>query len=475
MSVFKLPLTLCDELMKQVRAFWWGTENGRRKVQWIPWEKLLMPKGFGGMGFKDLRLMNQAMLARQAWRLVASPDSLCAKVLKAKYYPPGNLLDRAPAGEASQIWRAIEYELLKQGVIHRIGDGRSTQNCRDNWLPREYGLKPIGPSRMCRLRWVHHLIDDNGDWEETAVHRFFYPCDAAEIFSIKLPEQRTADFVAWHYEKTGIFSMRSAYRLAVQNQYRVGAPGSSASSDQGRAGWKKLWQVRVPSKVSVFAMKAANNGLPTRVNKKYRHLDQQDVCELCGSHEEVVFHALLVCPHAVALRQAMRNHWHLPAEEDLVRTGPDWLLMLVLNNSLEVLANLFMLLWHIWSIRNKVVHEGASPFIASSVTFLIRYMRSLLEIRQHEDHVDLKGKRTLEPAARIEVQNSDAQGTLRRKRPPHGTLKINVDAAFNHSSRNAAVGVAIRDWGLPKTNFAAYHILCRDAEEAEAKACLEGV
>ena len=33
MSVFKLPLTLCDELMKQVRAFWWGAENGRRKVQ----------------------------------------------------------------------------------------------------------------------------------------------------------------------------------------------------------------------------------------------------------------------------------------------------------------------------------------------------------------------------------------------------------------------------------------------------------
>ena len=32
MSVFKLPLTLCDELMKQVRAFWWGAENGRRKM-----------------------------------------------------------------------------------------------------------------------------------------------------------------------------------------------------------------------------------------------------------------------------------------------------------------------------------------------------------------------------------------------------------------------------------------------------------
>lgn len=44
MSVFKLPSTLCDELMKQVRAFWWGGENGRTRMQWIPWEKLVMPK-----------------------------------------------------------------------------------------------------------------------------------------------------------------------------------------------------------------------------------------------------------------------------------------------------------------------------------------------------------------------------------------------------------------------------------------------
>jgi hypothetical protein len=81
-SVFKLLLNLCDELMKQVRAFWWGAENGRRKVQWIPWEKLMLPKGLGGMGFKDLRLMNQSMLDRQAWRLVANPDRLIVSVRK---------------------------------------------------------------------------------------------------------------------------------------------------------------------------------------------------------------------------------------------------------------------------------------------------------------------------------------------------------------------------------------------------------
>lgn len=71
------------------------------------------------MGFKDLKLFNQALLAKQAWRLLTFPESLCAKVLKAKYFPNGNLLDTPIAVSSSQTWRAIEFglELLKQGVI----------------------------------------------------------------------------------------------------------------------------------------------------------------------------------------------------------------------------------------------------------------------------------------------------------------------------------------------------------------------
>jgi hypothetical protein len=93
MSIFKVPLGLCEKLHKYTRSFWWGSGGGKNKVQWIPWELLIKPKSYGGLGFKDLKLFNQALLSHQAMRLIMHPNTMCTRVLKAKYYPQSNLLD----------------------------------------------------------------------------------------------------------------------------------------------------------------------------------------------------------------------------------------------------------------------------------------------------------------------------------------------------------------------------------------------
>jgi hypothetical protein len=87
------------------------------------------------MGFGDMKLFNQALLARQAWRLLQYPDSLCARLLKAKYHLRGDLIDTVLVfpSDSSPMWRAIEHGLglLKKGIIWRIKSGTKVQIWRD--------------------------------------------------------------------------------------------------------------------------------------------------------------------------------------------------------------------------------------------------------------------------------------------------------------------------------------------------------
>ena len=87
MSVFKLPDTLCDEMTSMVRTFWWGYSNGKNKMAWLSWDKVCVPKREGGLGFRNLKAFNLALLTKQGWRLQTNTNSLVYCVLKARYFP----------------------------------------------------------------------------------------------------------------------------------------------------------------------------------------------------------------------------------------------------------------------------------------------------------------------------------------------------------------------------------------------------
>ena len=163
MGAFKLPKGLCDDLTKMIRYYWWGAEDRKKKTHWVSWNNLVQPRCRGGMGFRDFLLFNQALLARQAWRLLFYSDSLCSRLLKAKYFPNEELLDTIFTGNASNTWRSIEYgiELLKKGIIWRVGNGKNFRIWRDNWIPRYFYLRPITRRRPSRLKWVADLIVEN--------------------------------------------------------------------------------------------------------------------------------------------------------------------------------------------------------------------------------------------------------------------------------------------------------------------------
>ena len=65
MSCFKLLDSICKELTSIIRNFWWGQKGDERKMSWMCWENLSVPKNQGGMGFKLLKEFNLALLAKQ--------------------------------------------------------------------------------------------------------------------------------------------------------------------------------------------------------------------------------------------------------------------------------------------------------------------------------------------------------------------------------------------------------------------------
>lgn len=159
-----------------IRQYWWGVENGKIKMAWVAWDKLTLPKSKGGIGFRDMRAFNQALLAKQAWRLLISPDSLCARLLRAKYYPNGNLVDMVFPSNSSAVWKGIEYGLELVGKKVCSGVSAIVQifvfggTLGSHVVHRTH---PSFPKRNCHLNRVSDFHDGRGSWKLDLLQQHF--------------------------------------------------------------------------------------------------------------------------------------------------------------------------------------------------------------------------------------------------------------------------------------------------------------
>ena len=173
MSCFKIPDSLCDEMTSLIRNFWWGQRKDERKMAWISRDKLCAPKANRGLGFKQLKQFNLALLAKQELRLQVGSDSLVYRVFKVRSFPNSDFVPASMGRNPSHVWRNIlvAQEVVKKGIRWQVGNGNRIGIWRDKWLPTPSIDKVVSPSSMLPLDVTMDVLIDVevGEWKKELV------------------------------------------------------------------------------------------------------------------------------------------------------------------------------------------------------------------------------------------------------------------------------------------------------------------
>lgn len=206
MSVYQLPKSTADNIVSALSNFWWNSDQEKKKIHWVSWDKMCLPKHLGGVGFKDIKIFNQTLLAKQAWRLLQFPDSLIAKIIKSRYYPHCAFLDATLGPSPSFVWRSILFgrELLVKGIRNMVGNGESIKVWTKRWLYDGQRRAPLMKNTFVDLELkVSDILDQRAKWWDIdKINDLFYPEDVERIIKMK-PVVEDEDFWCWVHNKMG--------------------------------------------------------------------------------------------------------------------------------------------------------------------------------------------------------------------------------------------------------------------------------
>ncbi|CAM8980230.1 unnamed protein product [Rhodiola kirilowii] len=118
MNCLQLPEDTIKKMHSAIRRYWWSCSSSKRPIHWVKAQILCQDKEMGGLGFKDLKCINLAFLAKQAWRIYTQPNLLISKIYGAKYCHNSDMLYCSVGYRPSFCWRSIVkgFEILRLGT-----------------------------------------------------------------------------------------------------------------------------------------------------------------------------------------------------------------------------------------------------------------------------------------------------------------------------------------------------------------------
>jgi hypothetical protein len=340
---------------KHRNRFFWEGQGTKKKYHLVKWQEICQPKGQGGLGVTDTKLMNIALMAKWIWRCFSGQDEdlLWLKLLRAKYRVSELFTSPNPVG-CSPFWHSIHKikNHFRTGVRFSPGADSKLSFWNDLWVG-EVPLRVRFPSLFQKSSdtdlsialayseegWripFRRSLDQNDlqNWREL--------CNLVE--DIDLPN--APDSISWHLDSSGKFSTRSLY-LEMCKKPKVPLT-------------KYLWNCDIPLKIKIFTWQLTRGRLPSNDQILLRLGPSEGDCSLCGDIEHVD-HIFFQCPLAQFLWSGVREMFGVAWNP---RSRVDWFAILdSLNPKAKRAVWTFFTTqcWAIWTTRNKFTIEGKFP------------------------------------------------------------------------------------------------------------------
>jgi hypothetical protein len=301
---------------------------------------------------------------------------------------------------------------------------------------------------------VSQLIDPvTNQWDENLVRDIFWPIDA-EVILCTPTRDDFEDFVAWHYDEKGCFSVKSAYHLYVRD--RRGMIQSSSTQPEGVIKWEKIWKLSCPPKIKQFIWRLAHNSLPVKRNIKRKGIECDTLCVCCRRLDEDCAHLFLRCKEVTKIWRELKleNIRNQMCQAQDGKEAVQELLNLTERDSVQVCC----LLWCWWGRRNKInAKENVGP-----------WEHTVGQIRTWTAE-------SLQHCGKLMKEKTERPG-LMWQAPIGDVLKINIDGAYHAAQRKGGWGFVVRDRSGSVRGSGAGVLPCvASAIQAEAHACTEAV
>ncbi|KAL9683503.1 hypothetical protein QQ045_015325 [Rhodiola kirilowii] len=372
-SMYKMPISVAQEMEKIQRNFLWGSTESRRKIHYVNWSKVTRPKKFGGLGSQGMVDMNLALLAKWWWKLVIGKGGLWRRMVLEKYNikrPHATDEVAIPQHKLSKTWKDIiksvqgnsEIALaFKKGLKLKLGNGSSTSFWHDVWLG-DKSIKAQYPKLFLLAINNSASVREMGSWMggdwiwQLIFRRTLFQWEAENrrelevcLSHIQLKDQLD-DRIVWSYSEDGMFSTNSLMKAAM---------AIKTTKKQWEQIPFQLWSGLTPPKVEMFIWRVYTGGLPTKLalwKRKVIRREEDLVCVLCNSERESDDHLLLHCPWSWKLWTLSINWWGASwASPGTVKCLLEsWIVAGVSKSHKRVWKTLgYAILWSIWEERNN--------------------------------------------------------------------------------------------------------------------------